>query len=97
MLPKTFTSTMPSRPSVISFVTYVTCCNLPSSVKPDRFSLLAGWRYGRAEYEQITEDVRGTVKSLREEALLEAKWEEEKVEEEKHRRRAQIKRSKDGD
>ena len=47
-----------------------------------------------AEYEQITEDVRGTVKSLREEALLEVKWEEEKVEEEKHRRRAQIRRLK---
>ena len=50
------------------------------------------------EYEQITEDVRGMVKSLHEEALLERKWEEEKVEEEKHRRRrAQIRRSKDGD
>ena len=50
------------------------------------------------EYEQITEDVRGMVKSLHEEALLEGKWEEEKVEEEKHRRRrAQIRRSEDGD
>ena len=48
-----------------------------------------------AEYEQITEDVRGMVKSLREEDLLEVKWEEEKVEEEKHRRRrAQIRRLK---
>ena len=38
------------------------------------------------------------VKSLHEEALLEGKWEEEKVEEEKHRRRrAQIRRSKYGD
>ena len=35
------------------------------------------------EYEQITEHVRGMVKSLHEEALLEGKWEEEKVEEEK--------------
>ena len=50
------------------------------------------------EYEQITEDVRGVVKSLHEEALLKGKWEEEKVEEEKHRRRrAQIRRSKYGD
>ena len=50
------------------------------------------------EYEQITEDVRGMLKSLHEEALLEGKWEEEKVEEEKHRRRrAQIRRIKDGD
>ena len=50
------------------------------------------------EYEQITEHVRGMVKSLHEEALLEGKWEEEKFEEEKHRRRrAQIRRSKDGD
>ena len=51
-----------------------------------------------AEYEQITEDVSGTVNSLREEALPEGKWEEEKVEKEKQRRRrAQIRRSKDGD
>ena len=35
------------------------------------------------EYKQITDDVRRMVKSLCEEALLEAKWEEEKVEEEK--------------
>ena len=40
-----------------------------------------------AEYEQVTEDVKRTVKSLRDEALLEAKWEEEKVEEEKRKRR----------
>ena len=40
-----------------------------------------------AEYERVTEDVKRTVKSLRDEALLEAKWEEEKVEEEKRKRR----------
>ena len=40
-----------------------------------------------AEYEQVTEDVKRTVKSLRDKALLEAKWEEEKVEEEKRKRR----------
>ena len=40
------------------------------------------------EYEQITEDVRGMVKSLHEEALLEGKWEEEKVEEEKQKKKS---------
>ena len=38
-----------------------------------------------AEYEQVTEDVKRTLKSLRDKALLEAKWEEEKVEEEKRK------------
>lgn len=42
-----------------------------------------------AEYKQIKEDVRRTVKSLREKALLEAKWEEEKVEAEKCKRRVE--------
>ena len=37
------------------------------------------------EYEQVTEDVKRTLKSLRDKALLEAKWEEEKVEEEKRK------------
>ncbi|PFX33020.1 hypothetical protein AWC38_SpisGene2141 [Stylophora pistillata] len=36
-----------------------------------------------AEYEEITQDVRKTVKNLREEASQEVKWEEEKAEEEK--------------
>ena len=35
------------------------------------------------EYKQITDDVRRTVKTLREQALVEVKWEEEEVEEEK--------------
>ena len=39
-----------------------------------------------AEYEQVTMSVKRTVKSLRDEALLEAKWEEGKVEEEKRKR-----------
>ena len=38
-----------------------------------------------AEYEQVTEDVKRTLKSLRDKALLEAKWEEEKVEEQKRK------------
>ena len=38
-----------------------------------------------AEYEQVTEDVKRTLKSLRDKALLEAKWEEEKFEEEKRK------------
>ena len=35
------------------------------------------------EYKQITDDVRRTVKTLCEQALVEVKWEEEEVEEEK--------------
>ena len=38
-----------------------------------------------AEYEQVTEDVKRTLKSLRDKALLEAKWEEQKVKEEKRK------------
>ncbi|PFX32660.1 hypothetical protein AWC38_SpisGene2462 [Stylophora pistillata] len=40
-----------------------------------------------AEYEEITQDVRKTVKNPREEASREAKWEEEKAEEENRKQR----------
>ena len=51
LLPKTFTLTMPSHPSVMSVVTYVynTCCDLPSCVDSDlcriSFWTLNNWTF----------------------------------------------------
>ena len=52
-----------------------------------------------AEYEEITQGVKNTVKNLREEASREAKLEEEKAEEEKAatRRRAKIRGGENAD